>query len=72
MHYHNLCDLLQRQAEAEDNGELTFLPFNRTLDHRQVSPTNKNYAGSRYNLKIEWSDGSITWEPLGVVSKDDP
>lgn len=29
MDYHDLCDLLRRQAEAEDNREMTFLPFNR-------------------------------------------
>ena len=30
------------------------------------------YNGSRYNVKIEWETGEITWEPLNEVYKDDP
>ena len=25
-----------------------------------------------YNVMIEWEDGSRTFEPLGIIAKDDP
>ena len=32
----------------------------------------KDYKGSSYNVRIEWENGEITYEPLDIVGKDDP
>lgn len=72
MDYHDLCYLLHWQAEAETNGEITFLPFNRISGHKQVSPASEDYAGSKCNLKVEWSGGFVTCKLLEIVVKDDP
>ena len=39
---------------------------------RPLKPTDPNYKGSSWNVRIEWEDGSITFEPLDMVAKDDP
>ena len=28
--------------------------------------------GSRYNIKIKWETGEVTWEPLNIIGTDDP
>lgn len=44
--------------------------FRKILDHKgPIKPSDPGYKGSRYNLKIEWETGEITWEPLTRVDK---
>ena len=31
-----------------------------------------DYKGSSYNVKIEWENGEVTYEPLDMITKDDP
>ena len=31
-----------------------------------------NYKGSKYNVRIEWENGEVTDEPLGIIAADDP
>ena len=37
-------------------------------------PVNKNHPGCKgltYNIKVEWENGEITYEPLDMIAKDD-
>ena len=34
--------------------------------------TDPSYKGSGYNVKVLWSDGTTTYEPLSVIANDDP
>jgi len=72
MDYHDLCDLLQRQADAEDRGEAPFLAYNRIAGHEKVASGSPKYKGSGYNVRVEWVDGTVTDEPLGNMIADDP
>ena len=33
---------------------------------------NHHYKGSKWNVHVEWENGEITWEPLGIIAKSDP
>ena len=37
-----------------------------------LKPSDTNYKGSRWNLRINWENGEITWEPLSIIAKSDP
>ena len=71
--YNELSDIVQQQHEAEASGELDVWTFNDVIDHQgPLSTSHPNYNGSSYNVKVKWTDGSETWEPLSIVMADDP
>jgi hypothetical protein len=37
-----------------------------------ISPKDVKYLGSRWNVFVQWEDGSETWEPLAQLIRDDP
>ena len=39
---------------------------------RTTESTTQNYKGSSYNVRVEWENGEITYEPLDIIAKDDP
>ena len=42
-------------------------------DHEgPLTERDANYKGSSFNVKIQWEDGSQSWEPLDIVRRDDP
>ena len=46
--------------------------FRNILGHQgPLRSTDKNYKGSKYNVRIEWEDGTTTWEPLEQMIKAD-
>jgi hypothetical protein len=70
--YNDLCDIIERQREAEANGELTFVPYKRIKGHAKVKRGDPDYKGSSWNILVEWHDGTATYEPLGPFILDDP
>ena len=60
------------QDQLEDAGNLW--KFRHILVGHQgpLTPNDKHYKGSQYNVKIEWENGEITYEPLGLMKADDP
>ena len=71
--YNELCDIIADQHNKEASGEMDVYTFQEILDYQ--GPLKKNdpmYMGSSYNVKVLWTDGSITWEPLSVMMKSDP
>ncbi|WP_371068099.1 hypothetical protein, partial [Salmonella enterica] len=47
--------------------------YKRILSHHgPYKASDPEYKGSKWNLKIEWEDGTITFEPLTIMIKDDP
>jgi hypothetical protein len=71
MEYHDLCDMIERQRTAEAKGEAVMTAFAKIIGHKYVRGT-KEYKGSAYNVLVLWCDGTKTWEPLGILKKDDP
>ena len=41
----------------------------RTISLESIDPDQK---GSKYNVMVEWESGEVTYEPLTLISKDDP
>ena len=37
-----------------------------------LESTDPNHKGSKYNVMVEWESGEVTYEPLTLISKDDP
>ena len=37
-----------------------------------MKPSDSKYKGSRWNVKVEWYNGEISWEPLGIIAASDP
>ena len=71
--YNELCDIIAEQHDAEANGEMDVYTFREILDHQgPLKPSDSKYMGSTYNVRVLWTDGSITWEPLAMMIKSDP
>lgn len=71
--YVELCDIIEQQEkDKEEQGDQLYC-FKQIKSHQgPLQPSDSNYKGSRYNLEIEWTDGTTTFEPLHTISKDDP
>ncbi len=71
--YNELSDIIERQHQAEADGELDTWTFKDVVDHEGPLPSSSpKYKGSSYNVLVLWEDGSKTWEPLNMLAKDDP
>ena len=47
--------------------------FSEVLEHEgPLLPSHQRYMGSSCNVKVKWTDGSITWEPLAMMITSDP
>ena len=46
----------------------------KSIDYNQgmIKKGDEHYLVSRWNVKISWEDGSVTWEPLDIIVKSDP
>jgi hypothetical protein len=73
MDYTELCDIVEAQIEAVDNGESGgLLTFKSILAHHgPLSVRNPQYKGSAWNILVEWDVGDLTWEPLNLIAKCD-
>ena len=57
----------------KDDHENDLWKFKSIIDHsRPLTQQDPEYMGSRYNIKIEWETGEVTWEPLNTIGIDDP
>ena len=71
MDYQTICDLIEEQDQEELEGK--HWTFKKILSHvGPIKPTDENYMGSQYNVKVLWEDNSITDEPLKIIAKDNP
>ena len=72
MAYNELCDIVADQHDAEEAGKTQVFTFRKILEHSK--PLKRNdpmYMGSRYNVKVLWEDGSITWQPVAEMIAQD-
>ena len=59
-------------ADEEANPDRPLHTFKEILGHQgPLKPSDPNYKGSSYNVRLRWEDRSETDEPLGIVGKDD-
>ena len=66
--YNELLDYIEN-----DDGTDDLWQFKAILDHSgPLKSSDDNYKGSQWNVKVNWENGETTWEPLRLISKDDP
>lgn len=66
--YNEILDYLEQQED-----QTVLWKFKRIVAHEgPLSPNHPIYNGSMYNVKVEWENGEITYEPLSIVGTDDP
>jgi len=66
MAYNEIIDSLEEEDDKTDD----IWNYTQILDHEgPLSPKDKNYKGSQWNLFIEWENGERTWEPLRLIEE---
>ena len=72
MSYNQLMDYIQKGTDAEEDPDSLF-KFRDIVAHQgpleSIDPDQKR---SKYNVMVEWESGEVTYEPLTLISKDDP
>ena len=72
MSYNQLMDYIQKGTDAEEDPDSLF-KFRDIVSHQgPLESTDPNHKGSKYNVMAEWESGEVTYEPLTLISKDDP
>ena len=72
MSYNHLMDYIQKGTDAEEDPDSLF-KFRDIVAHQgTLESTDPNHKGSKYNVMVEWESGEVTYEPLTLISKDDP
>ena len=72
MSYNQLMDYIQKGTEAEEDPDSLF-KFRDIVAHQgPLEATDPDHKGSKYNVTVEWESGEVTYEPLTLISKDDP
>ena len=72
MSYNQLMDYIQKGTDAEEDPDSLF-KFRDIIAHQgPLKSTDPNHKGSKYNVMVEWESGEVTYEPLTLISKDDP
>ena len=72
MSYNELMGYIQKGTDAEEDPDSLF-KFRDIIAHQgPLESTAPNHKGSKYNVKVEWESGEVTYEPLTLISKDDP
>ena len=72
MSYNQLMDYIQKGTDAEEDPDPLF-KFRDIVAHQgPLESTDPDQRGSRYNVMVEWESGEVTYEPLALISKDDP
>ena len=72
MSYDQLMDYIQKGTDAEEDPDSLF-KFRDIVAHQgPLESTDPNHRGSKYNVMVEWESGEVTYEPLTLISKDDP
>ena len=72
MSYNQLMDYIQKGTDAEEDPD-PLLKFRDIVAHQgPLESTDPDQKGSKYNVMVEWESGEVTYEPLALISKDDP
>ena len=72
MSYNQLMDYIQKGTDAEEDPDSLF-KFRVIVAHQgPLESTDPDHKGSKYNVMVEWESGEVTYEPLTLISKDDP
>ena len=72
MSYNQLMDYIQKGTDAEEDPDSLF-KFRDIVAHQgPLESIDPDQKGRKYNVMVEWESGEVTYEPLTLISKDDP
>ena len=72
MSYNQLMDYIQKGTDAEEDPD-SLVKCRDIVSHQgPLESTGPNNKWSKYNVMVEWESGEVTYEPLTLISKDDP
>lgn len=66
--YNQILDKIE--TDDGDDGEWKFTAI--VAHEGPLSQNHHNYKGSKWNVKVKWNNGEVTWEPLSLIRKSDP
>ena len=70
--YNQLMDYIQKGTDAEEDPDSLF-KFRDIVAHQgPLESIDPDQKGSKYNVMVEWESGEVTYEPLTLISKEDP
>ena len=70
--YNQLMDYIQKGTDAEEDPDSLF-KFRDIVAHQgPLESIDPDQKGIKYNVMVEWESGEVTYEPLTLISKDDP
>ena len=69
---YNQIDYIQKGTDAEEDPDSLFKSRDIVENQGPLESTDPDHKGSKYNLMVEWESGEVTYEPLTLISKDDP
>ena len=72
MSYNQLMDYIQKGTDGEEDLDLLFKVKDILAHQGPLESTDPNQKGSKYNVMVEWEPGEVTYEPLTLISKEDP
>ena len=72
MSYNQLMDYIQKGTDAEEDPDSLFKFRDIVVHQGPLESTDPNHKGSKYNVMVEWESGEVSYEPLTLISKDDP
>ena len=72
MSYNQLMDYIQKGTDGEEDPDSLFM-FRDIVAHQgPLESIDPDQKGSKYNVMVEWESGEVTYEPLTLISKEDP
>jgi len=72
--YEEVVTYNQLLGHLDDNdGDEGIWHFRRISGHQgPLLPSDERYKGSKWNVRVEWENGEVTYEPLAIIGKSDP
>ena len=72
MSHNQLMDYIQQGTDGEEDPDSLF-KFRDIVAHQgPLESIDPDQKGSKYNVMVEWESGEVTYEPLTLISKEDP
>ena len=61
-------------AQANDMGmDQELFEFRYIMGHQgSLDASDPDWKGSKYNVQVEWETGEIPYEPLSIITADNP
>jgi hypothetical protein len=67
------CNEVMHHIEKEDDDGETFWKYKRISGHKgPLTKTHNSWKGDKCNVKVEWENGEVSYEPPHTIAAHDP